>query len=99
MQRGDIAKIVISVLLFLFLLFVSVQIYTYHIRAGEAKANYNSAKERYDAVERDHATLADELLYYSNPLNLEKELRARLNYHAPGEKTIILVPKASSTSN
>lgn len=35
--------------------------------------------------------LAD-LEYFSNPDNLEKELRSRFNFKKPGEKLIIVVP-------
>jgi hypothetical protein len=99
MQRGDIAKIVISSLLFLFLLFVAGQIYAYYGRMKEAQANYDSAKVRYDEVRKEHENLAAELRYYMNPLNLEKELRARFNFRAPGEKTLILVPEGGKVSD
>jgi flagellar basal body-associated protein FliL len=99
MQKGDIAKIVISVLLFIFLAFVSVQIYIYHAKAKEAQASYDAAKTQHDSVAVEHVKLEDELKYYLNPLNLEKELRARFNYHAPGEKTLILVPQGAHSSD
>jgi hypothetical protein len=99
MQRGDIAKIVISILLFLFLLFVAGQIYIYFGRMREAQATYAEVKVRRDEVQKEHDKLADELRYYLNPVNLEKELRARFNFRAPGEKTLILVPEGGKTSD
>lgn len=93
MQPGDIAKIVISVLLFLFLAFVGTQIYIYSGKADSAQAAYDAAKARLEATQKDHDQLVSDLKYYSNPVNLEKELRARFNYHAPGERTMILVPQ------
>ncbi len=93
MQSGDVAKIVISVLLFLFLAFVGTQIYVYSGKAEDASAAYATAKNRLDETQHDHDTLESELRYFSNSTNLEKELKARFNYHLPGEKTMILVPK------
>ena len=98
MQRGDIAKIVISVLLLLFLVFVSLQIYVFSGKAKEAAAIYDVVKARHEEAESDHRKLSDEFRYYANPANLEKELRARLNYRAPGEKTLILVPEGSKSN-
>ena len=91
MQPGDVAKIVISVFLFLFLAFVGSQIYVYEHKAADARTAYEEAKGRLEATQEDQAKLRSDLSYYSNPLNLEKELRARFNYHSPGERTLILV--------
>ncbi|MEX2033156.1 MAG: hypothetical protein WD889_01170 [Candidatus Colwellbacteria bacterium] len=50
-------------------------------------------------VEDDNADLKEKIGYYSNPRNLEKELRARFNYRLPNEKLIIVVPKKESSTN
>ena len=50
-------------------------------------------------VESDNADLKEKIGYYSNPRNLEKELRARFNYRLPNEKLIIVVPKKEATSS
>lgn len=50
-------------------------------------------------VETDNNDLREKLNYYSNPRNLEKELRARFNYRLPNEKLIIVVPKKESSTN
>ena len=99
MQRGDIAKIVISVLLFLFLIFIAGQIYAYYGRMKEAQSTYDAVKVRHDEVRKEHDNLAAELRYYMNPANLEKELRARFNFRAAGEKTLILVPEGAKISD
>ena len=93
MQPGDVAKIVISALLFLFLVFMGTQIYVYASKAQDAGAAYASAKARLEETQKDHDKLQADLHYYSDPANLEKELKARFNYHLPGERTLILVPQ------
>jgi len=50
-------------------------------------------------VETDNTDLKEKIGYYSNPRNLEKELRARFNYRLPNEKLIIVVPKKGSSTN
>ena len=55
-------------------------------------------RKKLDQARADQIEFQSELDYYLNPVNLEKELRARFNYRAPDEKLIILVPRGSSTS-
>ena len=45
-----------------------------------------------DELTKENESLKAQLDYFSYPENLEKELRARFNYKAPGEKFIILTP-------
>jgi hypothetical protein len=99
LERGDVAKIVISALLLLFLIFVCTQIYTYHAKAAAARATYGAAQTKLQTTESDHDKLEREYKYYLNPLNLAKELKARFNYQDPGEKSLILVPASTSTGN
>jgi len=51
-----------------------------------------------ELVETDNTDLKEKIGYYSNPRNLEKELRARFNYRLPNEKLIIVVPKKESST-
>jgi len=37
--------------------------------------------------------LDEKIEYFSEPRNLEKELRARFNYRLPFEKLIIVIPE------
>jgi hypothetical protein len=92
-ERGDVAKIIISGLLFLFFAFVATQIYVYSGKAKAARVTYDAAAAKLDATQKDNQKLKEELTYYLNPLNMAKELKARFNYREEGEKTLILVPK------
>ena len=99
LERGDVAKMIISALLLFFFVFVCTQIYVYHGKAKEAQAAYNSEASRLVEAQADHENLKKEYSYYLNPVNLEKELKARFNYHEAGEKTLILVPQGAQTSD
>lgn len=47
----------------------------------------------------DQAKLEAELRYLLNPVNLEKELRARFNLRGKNEKLIIIVPAIGSSTS
>jgi len=46
-----------------------------------------------DFVQEDSGDLREKIEYFSDPRNLEKELRARFNYRLPFEKLIIVIPE------
>lgn len=84
---------VVSGLLLVFLVFLIVQIVHFSGRAAEARTAYEAAKIAHDERLGEKERLEAEVRYYSDPENFAKELRARFNYHDPGEKTLILVPQ------
>jgi len=45
-----------------------------------------------ELIEKDNSNLNDQIDYFSEPRNLEKELRSRFNYRLPFEKLIIVIP-------
>ena len=89
-----LAVIILSGLLVL----LGAQIYAFTGRAHKAEQAFLEFKKKLDQARADQIEFQSELDYYLNPVNLEKELRARLNYRAPDEKLIILVPRGSSTN-
>lgn len=99
LERGDVAKIVISTLLLLFFIFVCTQIYIYHGKAAAAKEAYAAAQAKLQTTQADSEKLQKDYAYYLNPVNFIKELKARFNYQTPGEKSIILVPPSATSSN
>jgi len=48
--------------------------------------------EEIELVEGDNSKISEKIDYFSEPRNLEKELRARFNYRLPFEKLIIVIP-------
>ncbi|OGY59688.1 MAG: hypothetical protein A3B23_03400 [Candidatus Colwellbacteria bacterium RIFCSPLOWO2_01_FULL_48_10] len=70
----------------------------YHLYGAEmerrvAAAELAKAASELEALEKENQRFADDIDYYSDPHNLEKELRSRFNYRAPNEKLIIVVPE------
>lgn len=64
-----------------------------HMETRHAAAELVEAQEELQNLEEENRKLAEDIEYYSEPHNLEKELRARFNYRAPNEKLIIVVPE------
>lgn len=95
----DYTKIGISAVLFIFLIFVVVQIVKFSGREQAARAEYDEVKAEFDRTQADHERLREELSYYSDPDNLSKELRSRFNYTLPGEKILILVQEPAADGN
>jgi len=44
-------------------------------------------------LQDENSKIAEDVEYYSNTDNLEKELRARFNLKEPGEKLLIIIPE------
>ena len=61
-------------------------------------SQYNSLAAQVSSVNTDNQKLQQDIDYYADPHNLEKELRSRLNYRLPGESLMIVVPNASPPS-
>ena len=93
-------KIALAILLAVVLVFVGVQTYAFFKQERQLSANLADIEAKLTKAKGDEASLTAEVGYLANPVNLEKELRARFNYKKPGETMIIIVPgKASSTSS
>lgn len=90
------ARLWILSILFLFLILITVQIYAFWGKRDEERTRFEEAQAALEKAKQDQGRLARDFEFYLRPENLEQELRARFNYKAPDEKTIILVPGASS---
>lgn len=91
-------KIVIAGILGIALLFLAFQIYSFSRKAGVIEADRAALQAQIQAAQKDRAALQAEEQYSKQEENLEKELRARFNYKAPGEKMIIVVPPQTASS-
>ncbi|MEK7193355.1 MAG: septum formation initiator family protein [Patescibacteria group bacterium] len=87
---------VIGILLFSAL--IGAQIYSSFTRRNEVRQELQSMEKELQKAESDEAKLKSDLRYYSQPANLEKAIRERFNYRKPGEKLIITVPYAGSST-
>jgi cell division protein FtsB len=92
-------KIAAIVLLSLVLVFMGTSIYKFVVEEHSLNVDLADVASRLTKAQADETDLQAETQYLANPLNLEKELRARFNYKKPGETMIIIVPAQSSTAS
>jgi len=78
--------------LIVILLVILTQIYLILKERYELKKELAGLNERLNLLVKENQTLKSEIEYFSNPENLEKELRSKFNYREPGEEMIIIVP-------
>ncbi|MBI2010702.1 MAG: septum formation initiator family protein [Candidatus Colwellbacteria bacterium] len=69
-----------------------IQLYRTDKARRELKREVTEVNEEMATVSADNDSLAEKIQYYSDPRNLEKELRARFNFRLPNERLIIVVP-------
>lgn len=91
-------RIWILTILTLFLILILAQIYAFWEKRDEERMQFEAAEAALQKAREDQGRLTRDFDYYLHPENLEKELRARFNYKAPDEKTIILVPQSTTTN-
>lgn len=85
-------KRVIAVMLIIVLAAVVYDFYQLYSYNGELQKTFSVLGSKLSQFKKDNSELQADLEYFSNPKNLEKELRSRFNYKKPGEKMIIVVP-------
>ena len=71
---------------------VSYHVYNANAVRMELSHKFGAIKSSVDELMRDNKKLEEDIYYFKDPNNLLKEARARLNYRAPNEKMIIVVP-------
>lgn len=92
-------KVAAIAALSLLFIFIGIHIYSFAAQGRQLSKDFADIQARLTKAKADEANLQEETKYLANPLNLEKELRARFNYKKPGEKMIIIVvPDATSTA-
>ena len=75
-----------------------VQVYKMGSEGWALSKEADEVNKELELVKEDNDTLREKISYYSNPRNLEKELRARFYYRFPNEKLLIIVPKKESST-
>lgn len=91
-------KLAIAAGLAILLVVLMVRIVSFAIEEHGLSSDLADIRARLTKAEADEATLKEETQYLADPVNLEKELRARFNYKKPGEKMIVIVPPAGSST-
>ena len=91
-------KIAAIIVLAVVLALVAGRVWTFFAEERGLSAELAAAETRLSQAKTDEVNLQEEVQYLANPLNLEKELRARFNYKKPGETMIVIVPPAASST-
>ncbi len=91
-------KIAAVVALSFFLVIIGWQVVSFVREEGQLGSQLADVQANLTKAKAQEASLQEENQYLSNPLNLEKELRARFNYKKPGEQMIIIVPSSASST-
>ena len=92
-------KIAAIVVLSLLLIFVFVRVFSFVGQEGKLGSQLADVQANLTKAQAEETSLQQEDQYLSNPINLEKEIRARFNYKKPGETMVIIVPSATSTAS
>lgn len=88
-------KVSLYVAFVLILGYLLFQMYSLDTERRALKAEMASVSNELELISADNEKLKEQIEYYADPHNLEKELRARFNYRLPNEKLIIVVPEGS----
>lgn len=92
-------KFALPIFLGIVTILLAFQTFSFIREKNESVRKLDEAKKSLNQAALDNEKLKSELEYFSNPVNLEKEIRARFNLKKPGERMIILVPQPESTSS
>jgi cell division protein FtsB len=92
-------KIAAIVILSILLIALGVQVYSFVAQEGQLGNELADVQSNLTKAQTEETSLQEENQYLSNPVNLEKEVRARFNYKKPGETMVIIVPATSSTAS
>lgn len=96
--RSDIIRSVKSfagIILIIIFVAVVVQLSHLYVQNQNLKKELSEVSQNLTAIASENVNWQSDLEYLSNPSNLAKELRSKLNYKVPGEKLIIIVPPKS----
>ena len=91
-------KNVINILLIAVIIFLGWQFFNLYIKNISLERSSNEINAKISSIQTENKDLASDINYFSNPENQEKELKSKTNYKKPGEKMIIIIPPAASTT-
>ncbi|MEK7462843.1 MAG: septum formation initiator family protein [Patescibacteria group bacterium] len=92
-------KIVINILLIAVIIFLGWQFFNLYIKNVSLEKSSDELTAATALIKTENVNLASDINYFSNPENQEKELKSKTNYKKSGEKMIIIIPPATSTTS
>jgi cell division protein FtsB len=91
-------KIASIIVLSLFIIILGVQVFSFVRQEWQLSSQLADVQANLTKAQDQETNLQQETQYLSNPVNLEKELRARFNYKKPGETMVIIVPASGANT-
>ncbi|TSC96654.1 MAG: Uncharacterized protein Athens071426_9 [Parcubacteria group bacterium Athens0714_26] len=85
-------KTILIIIISIVMIVIGIQLYKLYEQKLSLEKSVSDLSREINSVSEENYQLQADLNYFSNPQNLEKELRGRLNYKKPGEKLMIIVP-------
>ena len=92
-------KNIINILLIAVIIFLGWQFFNLYIKNISLEKSSNKLNAEISSIKVENKDLASDINYFSNPENQEKELKSKTNYKKSGEKMIIIIPPATSTTS
>jgi len=86
-------KPVIGIIILIVFLAVGFQLFNLFQQNRNLKSSLTDLNKEIGGVSKENGVLKADLEYFANQDNLIKELKGKLNFKAPGEKVIIIVPQ------
>lgn len=86
-------KVLILILIAIIFVATVSQLKTLHGRAKILSEEHERAVRRVDALAKENIDLQASIIYLGDSANLVKEARRALNYGAPDERLIVVIPK------
>ena len=92
-------KVVTYAISLIIIVYLGVQTYNIQKQRIELGNEFGEVRAEEQELIQDQERLGEQVEYFSDPHNLEKELRARFNYRLPNEKLIIVVPEKEDATS
>ena len=92
-------KVITYAISLIIIVYLGVQTYNIQKQRIELGNEFNEVRAEEQELIQDQERLGGQVEYFSDPHNLEKELRARFNYRLPNEKLITVVPEKEDATS
>ncbi|MCR4275739.1 MAG: septum formation initiator family protein [Candidatus Wolfebacteria bacterium] len=84
-----------TIILIIFIILIAIswaELFFLFKEDNKLKASLLEITQKAQVLSEENQSLKAQIDYYSDPANLEKELKSRYNYRRPDEKMMIIVP-------
>ncbi len=92
-------KIFVNTILTAVIVVLGWQIFNLYSQYAALKKSSTELSSETTALKSENDNINSDIQYFSNPENLEKELKSKTNYKKPDENMIIVVPPKDQPVN